>query len=96
MADLVAVAVRRDDVVTPPGASRLYRRRRGRAHFVIDSLIGAAALCGAPAPWPDAWLGTGDQAEYDTAARRRLCRGCAQKAVWRWSATPGTLGSSES
>lgn len=38
------------------------------------------AVCG-KTPWPDAWMGTGNWDEKESAYRRTLCRGCRRRAA---------------
>lgn len=71
----------------PQGLERRYLKPTV-AH-VIDTVLwlhsGSPALCGASPAWWDShgWRGTGNQEEYETAARLRLCRRCEVRLAAR-------------
>jgi hypothetical protein len=76
----------------PAGARRVYTPLGSTAHLLNDFISlnlfpYAVSFCGRSPRWPYAWLGEGDQAEYDEALRRPLCRACVAKVSF--GALPG-------
>ncbi len=58
--------------------TRLYTRRGQRAHLSPpwSSSPLRTTLCPVQPAWPDEWLGTGSQAEYELAAELETCSRC--------------------
>lgn len=72
-----------DEYDSRPGAepprTRVYRLTGRYAHLRREDgslTIECEAALPGPRHDPDTWRGTGDQAEYDKAARLPLCPGC--------------------
>jgi hypothetical protein len=56
--------------------TRVYRAGGHRAHLREEHSSGPVLCAPHADPDPDAWRGTGSQAEHDHAARLMLCRAC--------------------
>lgn len=61
-----------DDVKLADGDSLVYSPSGHVAHILSQNY----ALCEYVPMWPNQWMGTGSQEEYEKAARLRLCRKC--------------------
>lgn len=63
-------------LISENDCTRLYLPRSRVAHLATPD-SGHYALCRRVAPrWPEEWLGTGSQAEYEKAAKMRTCTRC--------------------
>lgn len=61
-------------------STRVYNPRRGRVHLARTGNE-FVTFCGL---WDlTGWHGTGSQDEYEEAARRRLCKRCERRSVWK-------------
>jgi hypothetical protein len=62
--------------------TRVYTRRGKVAHLKapFGTIANGRTLCPVMPSWPDEWLGTGSQAEYDLAASLPLCKACGERA----------------
>lgn len=92
----IKVVVCEDGAATPrlslSDYGRLYLREGHRAHLSLP--FGTAsiseALCPVMPTWPDEWLGTGSQAEYEKAAALPVCCACMARyavSLLQWSAS---------
>jgi hypothetical protein len=63
--------------------TRVYTRRGRVAHLrpPFGHQIGSGVLCPVLPAWPDEFLGTGSQREYERAASLPLCFDCAVRAA---------------
>lgn len=64
--------------------TRVYVHHGKVAHLVArfeSPGLRPAALCGRVPVWFREWLGTGSQAEYETAANLPTCAYCAKRTV---------------
>lgn len=64
---------------------RRYTRGGGRAHLLafgtdLNNFPYTPAYCGMEPTWPDKWLGSGTQDEYDRAAELPVCKNCMRIA----------------
>ena len=61
--------------------TRLYTPQGAVAHLQPPLSSGVkTVLCPRMWPWPDGWLGTGSQAEYEKAAALPTCKECLKRA----------------